>query len=40
MDRPDLAEAEKILVELEQILGSGDEELISCRTRLDLENLF
>ena len=40
MDRQDLTEAEKILLQLEKILGPSDEELVSCRTRFDLEGLF
>ena len=34
MDRQDLTEAEKILIQLEKILGSGDEELASCGNRV------
>ena len=40
MDRQDLSKAENILLQLEKVLGPSDEELVSCRTRFDLEGLF
>ena len=29
-----------MILQLEKILGPSDEELVSCRTRFDLEGLF